>query len=326
MDAGTGTRKRHDEVTVLIPTKDRKDLVLQAIESVSHQTELPGNLMVVDDGSTDGTADAISALSDFPIPIEVVQGPGVGVGPARNCGLQRCRTPLVCFLDSDDLLREDAIERGMASWSDGLAMLIFSGTRFPGEFDEVLTKPTAGDAFSLQGLLGHESDFNPPWGLASVEALLAVDGFSTELPCAVDYDLLLRLCASGKEIECLRDPVYRYRIAQNRETVSGNQARNWRSRLQALDRLNQLFPKEVQASAQDYRTIRIRFLLRLCKALRAKNRLSGNERSELRAAAIEAFRIQCLRVRLLSNLLTSLIVSLVKRSSPARSPDHASVS
>lgn len=288
-------------ITVLIPTKDRREMVLQAVESACRQTLLPTVILVIDNGSSDGTQAALAALEPGPVPIEVIEGPGLGVGPARNCGLDHCSTPLVCFLDSDDLLREDAIE---------LAMLIFSGRSFGGAREEFLTKPSEGAAYSLAGLLGSESDFNPPWGIASVEALKRVGHFSEHMPCAVDYDLLLRLCASGEQVQCLREPVYHYRLDPSRVTVSSNQARNYRNRLIALDRLQQEYPAQVEGVRDSFRSIQVRFRLRLCKALRRQTRLDSAERRELRRNAAEAFQANSLRLRVVSNLLSSYWRSL----------------
>lgn len=302
--------EHHPLITVLIPTRDRRELVLQAIESACRQTQLPTAILVVDDGSSDGTQAALVALKSTDVPIEVIEGPGLGVGPARNFGLDHCSTPLVCFLDSDDLLREDAIELAMGQWDQDLAMLIFSGRSFGGSHEEILTKPSEGLTYSLAGLLGAESDFNPPWGIASVDALKRVGNFSEHMPCAVDYDLLLRLCASGEQVQCLREPVYHYRLDPGRATVSSNQARNYRNRLIALDRLQREYPAQTDVARDSFRSIQVRFRLRLCKALRLQARLNSAERLELRRNALEAFKADSLRLRVASNLLSSFWRSL----------------
>jgi len=295
------------DITVLIPTRDRRELVLNAIKTVLAQTVAPAEILVVDDGSSDGTADAIAALTPHQVPIQVVSGPGKGVGPARNHGLDCCKTPLVCFLDSDDELKPDALQTALSEWRDSDTMLIFSAEQFPGE-PRLLTKITAPDEFSLKGLLGDDSDFNPPWGLARVDHLQAIGAFTDELPCAVDYDLLLRLCAEGRTIRCLRTPVYRYRRDPAADTVSSNQARNYSARLHALDRLKENHPELVQSNQIYFDQIRVRFLLRFCAAEQATRRaLSPAEKRNLRTRAHEALRLQPLRLRVAINYLKCML-------------------
>lgn len=289
------------DVTILIPTRNRRDLVLGAIESAREQTARAFEVLVVDDGSTDGTAEAIQALEQAATPVRVIRGPEQGVGPARNAGLAACKTSLVCFLDSDDLLASDALEQGLAEWRDDDTMLVFSAEQFPGP-RRVLTKPTEGDAFSVAGLLGGESDFNPPWGLARVDHLQAIGGFTDELPCAVDYDLLLRLCAEGRQVRCLRETVYRYRREADSDSVSSNQVRNWRARINALDRLREGWSTVVDDHEAQFSSIRVRFLLRLCAAIRQQGRpLTQEQKGELRGYASEARKLQPMRVRVIAN-------------------------
>ena len=144
------------DVTVLVPTRDRRDMVLGALQSVTRQSTLPARILVVDDRSEDGTAGAVREFSrSAPVPIDLVSGPGRGVGPARNAGLDQVQTPLVCFLDSDDELAPEALQVGLEAFQAGDAMLVFSGSSFPGPA-RLLTKTTEGDRYSIRGLLGDE--------------------------------------------------------------------------------------------------------------------------------------------------------------------------
>ena len=86
-------------VSVVIPTHNRCQLVSRAIDSALAQC-LPGDeVIVVDDGSTDGTADVLAPYGDRIIYIRIPNG---GAGNARNVGICRAKNPLVAFLDSDD--------------------------------------------------------------------------------------------------------------------------------------------------------------------------------------------------------------------------------
>lgn len=88
------------EVSVIIPTYNRAQKVTRAVASVLYQTFPDYELIVVDDGSRDGTAEA---LSPFPSRVlRLVHEENRGVSAARNTGILASRSPLIAFLDSDD--------------------------------------------------------------------------------------------------------------------------------------------------------------------------------------------------------------------------------
>src|SRR5262245_46858211 len=87
-------------VSIVIPTYNREDLVAQAIESAVAQTHPRCEVIVVDDGSTDATADV---LRRFEGRIIAVRQENKGLSGARNTGIRKASGSFVGFLDSDDL-------------------------------------------------------------------------------------------------------------------------------------------------------------------------------------------------------------------------------
>ena len=97
-------------VSVIIPTKDRAQGVLAAIESVRAQTYRNWQLIVVDDGSTDGTAAAVEPLlADERIEFIRREQAG-GVSVARNAGLAQARGEYIAYLDSDNTWTPEFLE------------------------------------------------------------------------------------------------------------------------------------------------------------------------------------------------------------------------
>lgn len=95
-------------VSVVIPTYNRQQLVIDAIESVLAQTYSNFEIIVVDDGSTDATQESIQPYLNR-IVYEVQQNKGVAA--ARNAGLRLAQGELICFLDSDDLWKREKLEK-----------------------------------------------------------------------------------------------------------------------------------------------------------------------------------------------------------------------
>ncbi|MDX1621625.1 MAG: glycosyltransferase family A protein, partial [Nitriliruptorales bacterium] len=88
-------------VTVVLPTRDRKELVHRALASVTAQTFTDFECVVVDDGSVDGTAEALRAFHDPRVTV-VRSLVSRGAPHARNVGIGRGRGRYVAFLDDDD--------------------------------------------------------------------------------------------------------------------------------------------------------------------------------------------------------------------------------
>lgn len=97
------------KVSVIIPTYNRGYIVSEAIDSVLAQTFAEFELIVVDDGSTDDTAEKIAAVRDPRV--RYVRQANAGASAARNRGVVEARGDLVSFLDSDDLWKPEKLER-----------------------------------------------------------------------------------------------------------------------------------------------------------------------------------------------------------------------
>src|SRR5690349_9315274 len=99
------------KVTVVITTLDRLAHLEEAVASVTAQTDVPCELIVVDNGSTDGTRDWLAARNDL-LALNAERDPAAtrssNISFARNAGLRHARGTYVWFLDDDDRLRPGA--------------------------------------------------------------------------------------------------------------------------------------------------------------------------------------------------------------------------
>lgn len=90
-------------LSVVVPVFNRRELVLRAIDSVLAQDGASEReVIVVDDGSTDGTAEAVAERFGGDSRVRIVRSNHAGASAARNLGLQNASGDLLCFLDSDD--------------------------------------------------------------------------------------------------------------------------------------------------------------------------------------------------------------------------------
>ncbi len=182
------------EVSVIIPTRDRSNLVCRALESVYGQTTPPREVIVVDDGSTDGTAEIVSRR--FPEATLLTSG-GAGVSAARNYGISGSSGEWIALLDSDDEWLPSKLERQR----DALA-------RQPGLYvchtDEIWVRRgvrvNPKKKHAKHG--GHIFEHCLPLCCMSPSSMLLhrrvlddVGLFDETLPVCEDYDLWLRITA-----------------------------------------------------------------------------------------------------------------------------------
>lgn len=192
-------------VSVVIPTFNRAATVVRAIESVRQQTYRPLELIVVDDGSTDETAQVLRELGDA---IVYVHQANAGPAAARNRGIRQARGELVAFLDSDDLWRPSKLERQVSvlerAGPQAPCCLCNALIRRPGRPEE--------NSFTIAWLTMAEPEglwLNPAVVLATRfvlfcqavlvrrAALLDCAGYDERLWLMEDHDLALRLALRG---------------------------------------------------------------------------------------------------------------------------------
>jgi glycosyltransferase involved in cell wall biosynthesis len=94
-------------VSALIPTYNAGHLVVRAIESVLAQSSPASEIVVVDDGSTDDTAERVAAFGES---VRYVAQPNAGASAARNLGIASSRGEFVAFLDADDVWHPRKLE------------------------------------------------------------------------------------------------------------------------------------------------------------------------------------------------------------------------
>ena len=98
-------------VSCIVPVYKGERFLKEALDSIFAQNYRPIEVIVVDDGSTDGTW---RVVAEYPQPIVYIQQKKEGAPGARNRGLQAAKGNFICFLDADDLWRAEKLSRQMA--------------------------------------------------------------------------------------------------------------------------------------------------------------------------------------------------------------------
>ena len=184
-----------DLVSVVIPTYNRRRLLPRAIESVLNQRSVQFELIVVDDGSTDGTESAL-AKSGYPRIRFLRHDVRAGVSEARNTGIKHANGTYLAFLDSDDEWLETYLERQLGALNQEPEAAVSYARNWAHDcMAGVLrtsNQPTPRGEVYLD-LLNGWSPHGTSVFVATRQAVLEVGLFDKNLHGFQDWDLWLRL-------------------------------------------------------------------------------------------------------------------------------------
>jgi len=223
-------------VSVVIPTYNRGELLIETIESILAQTAKPGEVIVVDDGSTDDTQERLARYADR---VRYVRQPNQGVAAARNHGVREARGKWIAFIDSDDVWHPRKLEcqlRVLADYPDlgilGTALFNWPAPEFPNVSCEVSGKVTfiPWDRLVVRNYLATSSV------IARRDVLDRVGEFDTNLQGPEDRDLWLRIGETAA-VANLKTPLTGYRVVPG--SVSRQASRVHQSMVSMLRKLDE---------------------------------------------------------------------------------------
>lgn len=120
---------------VIVPLYNKRNTVERSIRSVLAQTEVRFELIIVDDGSTDGSVDRVATFSDPRV--RLIRQPNMGPGGARNRGVAESTAPFLAFLDADDNWRPHHLERALAALSEHPQVAAFASAFDVGDYARI---------------------------------------------------------------------------------------------------------------------------------------------------------------------------------------------
>src|SRR6267154_4926452 len=184
-------------VSVIIPSFNSSSWIRECIHSVLRQSYSNREIIVVDDGSRDGTPEIVH---EFEGKVRLLRLQHIGVGAARNAGIQASRGELVAFLDSDDLWQADKLHKQVDFLlGNPQCCMVFSDAE---EFDEAGSR---GGFFAKFPSLASSSDIAEAmvlrWAIPLTSTVVLrrdfLDnhgiGFHTRASCAEDMSLFLEI-------------------------------------------------------------------------------------------------------------------------------------
>lgn len=249
-------------VTAVVPTRNRRDVLALTLGTILAQRDVELSVVVVDEASTDGTAEYLRELRDDRIEV-VTHAVPKGLAGARNAGIGRVRTRWVACCDDDDLWAPDKLARQLAAIDDvpGARWACTGTVSIDGERAIVghLRPPEPGD--HAQRL--RTGNIIPGGGssvLADVELVRQVGGFDPWPTGVEDYDMWVRL---GQEspLATVDLPLVGYRVWPGSMSTNVERMRTGRRRVVERHRRD-VDPEAVRAMDLRHRQYLARFHLK----------------------------------------------------------------
>ena len=214
-------------LSVIVPAFNVEDYLAESVESILAQTYRDVEIVVVDDGSTDGTAAVAQDYANRLPNLRVVSTPNRGLGAARNLGIRHARGELLAFVDSDDTVLPEAYESMVRVLDESGSDFVVGGfTRNFGEGPPSMP-PRQRNLHSERRLGIRVDDF--PQILGDVFAWNKVfrrefwDRAGLAFPEGIRYEdqpALTRAYLLAKSFDVLKRPVYFWRIRDEGTSIT----------------------------------------------------------------------------------------------------------
>jgi glycosyltransferase involved in cell wall biosynthesis len=205
-------------VSVIIPLYNAAKFIRETVESVLAQSWQNIEVIIVDDGSTDGGGDIVQELVRADARVSYVRQANQGVSVARNAGTTRASGLFIAYLDADDVWLRDNIKLKLEKLlSDNSIGLVHSDGEIIGTSVSATPQYVKGkDGLLLEGLLAwRETQIPAPSSIVLPrDVVVRVGGFDARLSTSADYEFFLRV---AEKFKVARVPVvtWRYRMHEN---------------------------------------------------------------------------------------------------------------
>lgn len=199
-------------ISIVIPSFNQSEFLEDSIESAYGQTLAPHEILIIDDGSTDNSLEIANQymFKEFPgveSPVRVISTNNRGLASARNTGIMNATGDYIQFLDADDKLKENCLQRVSQEIAQTNADIVTPSFKEFGKSDrEIILGGFTMDDLKVANRLGYFSTVRR-------SALLECGGFSPKMKFGwEDYDLWFDLFKRGKTIAVLKDILVMYRV------------------------------------------------------------------------------------------------------------------
>jgi len=232
------------KVTVIIPCFNRESFIRETIDSVLNQTYEPVEIIVIDDGSTDGSRDVLESYKDKIILLEHPGRVNRGQSAAINLGLDQSSGEYIAILDSDDLFDKDKIKRQVEILDNMPDIgVVYCNGFFINEKNDILYKilPDNHNESNKPERMLLECHFNiPSNSLVRKSIYDKIGNYDETMRSAQDHDMGIRIMEVTKAF-FINETLWYYRRHCDSQS-SRHALRRWQTGFQILEKAMNRYP------------------------------------------------------------------------------------
>ncbi|MGL5452237.1 MAG: glycosyltransferase family 2 protein [Aeromonas sp.] len=212
-----------ERVSIIMPTYNSELYIRHSVASVLSQSFSDWRLYIIDDASTDNTANVVKDINDDRIEYILLKDNG-GVANARNVGIQSANGKYIAFLDSDDLWEANKLEKQIFLLEQGYAVVCGNYSTFlSDDIDRPVLVRTSPMEFSYRDMLNSNRIGN----LTGIYNRELLGTFYQEHCGHEDYLMWLAIMKVAKNAACVQDVVARYRLSPSSLSANKLTAAKW---------------------------------------------------------------------------------------------------
>lgn len=199
------------KLSIIIPIYNAEKYLKKTIESIIMQ-EGEYELILVDDGSKDASLSICNQYASTDHRVRVIHIENNGVSNARNVGIEAARGEYIQFVDSDDKLTEDALEKIFHRMESGVDVIVFSFCTFGNDKQEIRVPEMKN--FSLRQkieFLIEKGQIVSCWNKVYKKDVINTTRFHIDLAYAEDYCFNLEIFKNVNSVSMMSDVIYLYR-------------------------------------------------------------------------------------------------------------------
>lgn len=250
--------KEQPLISVIMPVYNTEAYLDMAIQSILEQTEKNFELIIINDGATDGSPDILFKWQQKDQRIQIIAQDNQGLSAARNTGLRHAIGKFVYFMDSDDYLRPDTLDKCVRYAEDSVLDLVFFDADILDDQNKenqqsatfhYIRKKTASyqvmkGSEALAQLLDHQEFFSPVWMLFIRRSLILTENLQFEVGIIHEDELFtMQAFLLAQQVGYLPEPFFFRRVRANSIMTSAFKWYNISSYLKVAEQL-QLFVQQ----------------------------------------------------------------------------------
>lgn len=251
------------KVGIIVPVYNSKDYLVETVSSICRQTYQNLEIILVDDGSNDGSSIICDDLKETDERIIVIHIKNGGVSRARNLGIKASNAEYIMPVDSDDIIEETYVEKAVNIMDTyhNMGIVYCKAEKF-GDYNGVWNLPE----YSLPTMLCNNCIFVT--SLFRRRDWLSVGGFCEDMVYGVeDYDFWLSIIELGRDVYCIPETLFYYRIRENSRSIKLDtdieKTLNMQSNI--FNKHRQLYMQNIDAFVQELRKENIKQSLKIRK-------------------------------------------------------------